>query len=72
MDTRKLIELLRATIDPNQRQQAEEQLSQVRLNMCLACSMLSPAWNLLLNIFSSNENDIFLVILLNFSLRYTK
>lgn len=29
MDTRKLIELLRATIDPNQRQQSEEQLSQV-------------------------------------------
>lgn len=30
MDTRKLIEILRATIDPNQRQQAEEQLSQVQ------------------------------------------
>ncbi len=29
MDTRKLIELLRATIDPKIRQQAEEQLSQV-------------------------------------------
>lgn len=29
MDTRKLTEILRATIDPNQRQQAEEQLSQV-------------------------------------------
>lgn len=29
MDTRKLIDLLRATIDPNQRQQAEDQLAQV-------------------------------------------
>lgn len=29
MDTRKLSEILRATIDPNQRQQAEEQLAQV-------------------------------------------
>lgn len=28
METRKLIELLRATIDPGQRQQAEEQLAQ--------------------------------------------
>lgn len=30
METRKLIDLLRATIDPNQRQQAEEMLSRVR------------------------------------------
>lgn len=30
METRKLIELLRATIDPNQRRQAEEMLSRVR------------------------------------------
>jgi hypothetical protein len=30
MDTRKLTDVLRATIDPAQRQQAEEQLSQVR------------------------------------------
>lgn len=30
MDTRKLTDVLRATIDPTQRQQAEEQLSQVR------------------------------------------
>lgn len=30
MDHRKLIDILRATIDPNQRQQAEEQLEQVR------------------------------------------
>lgn len=29
MDTKKLIDLLKATIDPNQRQQAEEQLNQV-------------------------------------------
>ena len=29
MDTAKICELLRATIDPNQRQQAEEQLNQV-------------------------------------------
>lgn len=29
MDCAKLTEILRATIDPNQRQQAEEQLSQV-------------------------------------------
>jgi len=29
MDTRKLTDLLRATIDPNQRQQAEDQLTQV-------------------------------------------
>lgn len=29
MDTRKLTEILRASIDPNQRQQAEEQLSQI-------------------------------------------
>lgn len=29
MDTRKLTEVLRGTIDPNQRQQAEEQLTQV-------------------------------------------
>lgn len=29
METKKLIELLRATIDPGQRQQAEEQLTQV-------------------------------------------
>lgn len=29
MDTRKLIDLLRATIDPSQRQPAEEQLAQV-------------------------------------------
>lgn len=32
MDTRKLAEILRATIDPNQRQQAEDQLTQVILN----------------------------------------
>lgn len=30
MDHRKLIDILRATIDPNQRQHAEEQLDQVR------------------------------------------
>jgi len=30
MDTRKIAELLRATIDPNQQQQAEEQLTQVK------------------------------------------
>ena len=29
MDTRKIADVLRATIDPNQQQQAEEQLSQV-------------------------------------------
>lgn len=38
METRKLIELLRATTDPNQRQQAEEMLSRVRTakNMCFS------------------------------------
>ena len=30
MDTRKIADLLRATIDPNQQQQAEEQLTQVK------------------------------------------
>lgn len=30
METRKLTDLLRATIDPNQRQQAEDMLSRVR------------------------------------------
>lgn len=30
MEIRKVIDLLRATIDPNQRQQAETQLDQVR------------------------------------------
>lgn len=42
METRKLIDLLRATIDPNQRQQAEEQLAQVLENMCLrsTCTFL--------------------------------
>lgn len=39
METRKLIDLLRATIDPSQRQQAEEQLAQVLKNMCLAVHM---------------------------------
>ena len=34
METRKLIDLLRATIDPNQRQQAEEQLDQVLNETC--------------------------------------
>lgn len=34
MDTRKLTDVLRATIDPNQRQQAEEQLSQVYVKTC--------------------------------------
>lgn len=33
MDTRKLTDILRATIDPNQRQQAEEQLGQVTINV---------------------------------------
>lgn len=35
MEIRKTIELLRATIDPNQRQQAEAQLDQVCKCMCL-------------------------------------
>lgn len=33
MDQRKLVEALRATLDPNQRLQAEEQLSQVNLQV---------------------------------------
>jgi hypothetical protein len=33
MDIRKINELLRATIDPNQRQQAEEQLTQARAHV---------------------------------------
>lgn len=33
MDSRKLTDILRATIDPSQRQQAEEQLSQVTMSV---------------------------------------
>lgn len=33
MDTRKIADLLRATIDPNQQQQAEDQLTQVRAHV---------------------------------------
>lgn len=40
MDPRKLIEVLRATIDPNQRQQAEEQLNQVHKIIGFAPSLL--------------------------------
>ncbi|KAL4717791.1 hypothetical protein ACJJTC_000940 [Scirpophaga incertulas] len=40
MDTRKLIEILRATIDPNQRHQAEEQLSQLHKIIGFAPSLL--------------------------------
>lgn len=40
MDTRKLIDLLRATIDPNQRQQAEEQLAQIHKIIGFAPSLL--------------------------------
>ncbi|XP_004932830.1 importin-7 isoform X2 [Bombyx mandarina] len=40
MDTRKLIEILRATIDPNQRQQAEEQLSQIHKIIGFAPALL--------------------------------
>ncbi|XP_053624286.1 importin-7 [Plodia interpunctella] len=40
MDTRKLTEILRATIDPNQRQQAEEQLSQIHKIIGFAPSLL--------------------------------
>lgn len=39
MDTRKLIELLNATMDPNQREQAEEQLSQVKYINSSTCSL---------------------------------
>lgn len=44
MDPRKLTELLRATIDPAQQKQAEEQLNQVRsLSLVKTCSVtLSP------------------------------
>lgn len=72
MDTRKLIELLRATIDPNQRQQAEEQLSQVRLNMCLACSMLSPAGGWRKYTITILKTILLLVIMCNFYRRYIK
>ncbi|XP_025836941.1 importin-7 [Agrilus planipennis] len=40
MDTRKLIDLLRATIDPNQRKQAEEQLAQIHKIIGFAPSLL--------------------------------
>ncbi|PSN35756.1 Importin-7 [Blattella germanica] len=40
MDTRKLTDVLRATIDPNQRQQAEEQLSQIHKIIGFAPSLL--------------------------------
>ncbi|XP_021185790.2 importin-7 isoform X1 [Helicoverpa armigera] len=40
MDTRKLTEILRGTIDPNQRQQAEEQLSQIHKIIGFAPSLL--------------------------------
>ncbi|CAH0401822.1 unnamed protein product [Chilo suppressalis] len=40
MDSRKLTEILRATIDPNQRQQAEEQLSQIHKIIGFAPSLL--------------------------------
>lgn len=40
MDTRKLTDVLRATIDPNQRQQAEEQLSQVCVETCGQTSVM--------------------------------
>ncbi|XP_050360804.1 importin-7 [Nymphalis io] len=40
MDTRKLTEILRATIDPNQRQQAEEQLSQIHKIIGFAPTLL--------------------------------
>ncbi|XP_044268843.1 importin-7 [Tribolium madens] len=41
MEIRKLIELLRATIDPNQRQQAEAQLEQIHKIIGFAPSLLS-------------------------------
>nr|CAD7399981.1 unnamed protein product [Timema poppensis] len=40
MDTRKLTDVLRATIDPNNRQQAEEQLSQIHKIIGFAPSLL--------------------------------
>ncbi|XP_075230091.1 importin-7 msk [Lycorma delicatula] len=40
MDTRKLTDILRATIDPNQRQQAEDQLSQIHKIIGFAPSLL--------------------------------
>ncbi|XP_024215607.1 importin-7 isoform X1 [Halyomorpha halys] len=40
MDTRKLTEIFRATIDPNQRQQAEDQLGQVQKIIGFAPSLL--------------------------------
>ncbi|XP_038216767.1 importin-7 isoform X1 [Zerene cesonia] len=40
MDTRKLTEILSATIDPNQRQQAEEQLAQIHKIIGFAPSLL--------------------------------
>ncbi|XP_049829348.1 importin-7 isoform X1 [Schistocerca gregaria] len=40
MDTRKLTDVLRATIDPNQRQQAEEQLAQIHKIIGFAPSLL--------------------------------
>lgn len=51
MEPRKLIDMLRATIDPNQRQQAEEQLGQVR-QTCALC--VSKKFMLLL--FAGSQN----------------
>lgn len=54
METRKLIELLRATIEPAQRQQAEEMLGQVRENMC-SNDMNPKKQTLSTNLHVSNE-----------------
>ena len=46
METRRLIELLQGTIDPNLRQQAEDELEQVRncLNINVPCTLYLPAY----------------------------
>lgn len=40
MDSRKLIDLLRATIDPHQRQEAEKHLEQVMEHVLFTCTRL--------------------------------
>lgn len=54
MDTRKLTEILRATIDPNQRQQAEEQLAQVNCILSSTCSKNLQCYQFVL-LISDNE-----------------
>lgn len=58
MDTRKLTEILRATIDPNQRQQAEEQLAQVNCILSSTCSKNLQCYQFAL-LISDNEIPLY-------------